>query len=156
MYGLPQAGIIPQQLLEKQLNKKGYHQSEIIPGLWKHKWRPIYLSLCVDDFGVIYIGKNHVYNLMSFLREYYEILQYWKVKRYLGLDLDWDYSHGKVHLSSMLYVTDAQKIFQHDNPWNLQHQPYPHIQLNYEVKAQYAEAVDVSPTLSIADNIFVQ
>ena len=36
MYGIPQAGIIAQQLPEKRLNKKGYHQSEIAPGLWKH------------------------------------------------------------------------------------------------------------------------
>ena len=45
MYGLPQAGLIAQQLIEKQLNKKGYHKSEIIPGLWKHKWHLICFSL---------------------------------------------------------------------------------------------------------------
>jgi hypothetical protein len=33
MYGLPQAGIIAQQLLEKRLAKVGYHQSKIVPGL---------------------------------------------------------------------------------------------------------------------------
>ena len=31
VYGLPQAGLIAQQLLEKRLNKKVYHQSEITP-----------------------------------------------------------------------------------------------------------------------------
>ena len=40
-YGLPQAGLIAQQILEKLLNNKGYHQSDITPGLWKHTWRPI-------------------------------------------------------------------------------------------------------------------
>ena len=69
MYGLPQAGIIAQQLIEKLLNKKGYHQSEITPGLWKHKWLPIYFSLCVEDFGVKYFGKYHAENLMSVLRD---------------------------------------------------------------------------------------
>jgi hypothetical protein len=34
MYGLPQAGIIAQDLLTKQLNKDGYHQSKITPGYW--------------------------------------------------------------------------------------------------------------------------
>ena len=58
VYGLPQAGLIAQQLLEKRLNKKVYHQSEINLGLWKHTWRPICFSLCVDDFGVKYVGKN--------------------------------------------------------------------------------------------------
>ncbi len=34
MYGLPQAGIIAQELLEERLAKYGYHQSKIIPGFW--------------------------------------------------------------------------------------------------------------------------
>ncbi len=36
MYGLPQAGIIAQQLLEECLRKHGYGQSQTTPGLWKH------------------------------------------------------------------------------------------------------------------------
>ena len=36
MYGLPQAGIIVQQLLEKRLQQHGYHQSKTTPGLWIH------------------------------------------------------------------------------------------------------------------------
>ena len=34
MYGLPQSGILAQELLEKRLAKHGYHQSKITPGLW--------------------------------------------------------------------------------------------------------------------------
>jgi hypothetical protein len=33
MYGLPQAGILAQELLEKQLNGHGYSQSKAVPGL---------------------------------------------------------------------------------------------------------------------------
>ncbi len=33
MYGLPQARIIAQQLLEKGLQQHGYHQSKTTPGL---------------------------------------------------------------------------------------------------------------------------
>ncbi len=36
MYGLPQAGILAQQLLEQRLNEHGYQQSPITAGLWKH------------------------------------------------------------------------------------------------------------------------
>jgi hypothetical protein len=35
MYGLPQAGIIAQELLEECLAKHGYKQSKIILGFWK-------------------------------------------------------------------------------------------------------------------------
>ena len=116
MYGLPQSGLIAQKLLEKRLNKKFCHQNEINLGLWKHKWRPICFSLCADYFGVKYVGKHHAEYLMSVLREHYKISHDWKGKRYLGMDLDWDYVHRKVHLSMMLYVIDALTKFRHDNP----------------------------------------
>ena len=54
MYGLPQAGIIAQELLEERLAKYGYHQSKIIPGFWSHKTRPICFTLVVDDFAIKY------------------------------------------------------------------------------------------------------
>ena len=37
MYGLPQAGIIANKLLEKRLATHGYHTTPITLGLWKHK-----------------------------------------------------------------------------------------------------------------------
>jgi hypothetical protein len=39
MYGLPQAGIIAQELLENRLGKEGYFQSKTTPGLWTHEDR---------------------------------------------------------------------------------------------------------------------
>jgi hypothetical protein len=36
MYGLPQASIIAQKLLETHLLKAGYTQLKITPGYWKH------------------------------------------------------------------------------------------------------------------------
>ena len=56
MHGLPQAGLLAQELLEKRLAKEGYQQSKTCAGLWKHEWRPITFSLLVNDFGVKYIG----------------------------------------------------------------------------------------------------
>jgi hypothetical protein len=38
MYGLPQAGIIAQELLETHLLKAGYIQLKITPGYWKQLW----------------------------------------------------------------------------------------------------------------------
>ncbi len=52
MYGLPQAGIIVQNLLNKCLCKAGYRQSTITPGYWRHNWHPISFTLVVDNFGV--------------------------------------------------------------------------------------------------------
>ena len=49
MYGLPQAGIIAQELLIEWLQKVGYTQSKITPGYWKHDWRPISFTLVVKN-----------------------------------------------------------------------------------------------------------
>ena len=45
MYGLPQSGLHANQLLEKRLNKHGYHQSKLVPRLWKHDWRPVQFTI---------------------------------------------------------------------------------------------------------------
>jgi hypothetical protein len=47
MYGL---GLLANELLEQRLNKHGYVQSKLVPGLWKHNTRPIQFTLVVDDF----------------------------------------------------------------------------------------------------------
>ncbi len=36
MCGLPQAGLLANELLEHSLNKHAYVQSKLVPGLWKH------------------------------------------------------------------------------------------------------------------------
>ena len=59
MYGLPQAGMIANKLLQKRLKTKGYYQVKHTPGLWKHTWRPIMFVLVMDDFGIKYVGKEH-------------------------------------------------------------------------------------------------
>ena len=39
MYGLPQAGLLAQRLLRDIVANHGYHQSQLVPGMWKHKTR---------------------------------------------------------------------------------------------------------------------
>ena len=113
MFGLPHAGLIAQQMIEEMLDKQGYKQSALIPGLWTHTWRPITFSLSVDDFGVKYVGKQHSDHLIAVLLEHYKISNNWSGKRHLGLDLDWDYENRKLHLSMLTYVTAALKRFNH-------------------------------------------
>jgi hypothetical protein len=82
MYGLPQAGIIAQQLLEERLAKHGYRQSATTPGLWKHDTRPICFSLVVDDFGVKYVGEEHAQHLLETIRTYNKCSGDWEGERY--------------------------------------------------------------------------
>ena len=151
MYGFPQAGLIAQKLLEQRLNKEGYYQSERTPGLWTHTWRPIIFSLCVDDFGIKYVGKTQAGQLLTFLQTHYKILRDWSRKRYLGIDLYWDYVQHKVHLSVLTYVSDDIKQFHHQQPHKPQDQPYSHIKPIYGGKVQYVADADISPPLKKSD-----
>ena len=75
MYGLPQAGLLANELLEKRLNKEGYFQSKLVAGLWAHKTRPIQFTLVVDDFGVKYVGQEHANHLLNTLEKHYKVTQ---------------------------------------------------------------------------------
>jgi hypothetical protein len=57
IYGLKQAGLIVNQLLQTRLAPFGYYPARHTPGLWLHKTRPISFTLVVDDFAVKYVGK---------------------------------------------------------------------------------------------------
>jgi hypothetical protein len=59
MYGLPQAGILTNKLLHRNLAKDGYRPTHHTHGLWTYDTRPISFSLVVDDFGLEYIGREH-------------------------------------------------------------------------------------------------
>jgi hypothetical protein len=57
VYGLKQAGLLANQLLQKRLVPFGYYPARRTPGLWLNKTRPIAFSLIVDDFTVKYVSK---------------------------------------------------------------------------------------------------
>jgi hypothetical protein len=74
MYGLPQGGIIAQELLAKMLKEHGYTQSKTTPGLWTHEWHPITFSLVVDNFGVNYIREEHAQHLLQTVQKILYVL----------------------------------------------------------------------------------
>eukprot|EP00804_Cyclotella_cryptica_P012280 CCRYP_013858-RA/>CCRYP_013858-RA protein AED:0.31 eAED:0.31 QI:0/0/0/1/0/0.5/2/0/562 len=156
MYGLPQAGLITNELLEKRLNKHGYHQSKLVPGLWKHKWRPIWFTLVVDDFGVKYVGKEHALHLKSVLESYYPLSTDWTGNHYFGICLDWDYRSHKVHLSMPGYKAKALKQFQHKTPRKPQHSPFSTKPINYGAKKQYTTPLSTAPLLDKKGKKFIQ
>ena len=93
---------------------------------------------------------------MSVFKKDYSISSNTAGKRYLGLDLDWDYDNRLVHISMLDYVADALKRFHHTRPRKPQHQPHAHIKPTYGAKQQFAPDSDDSPPLNPADKKFVQ
>jgi hypothetical protein len=116
MYGLPQAGNIAPQLLEKQLQQYGYYQSATTPGLWKHDTQLISFTLVIDSFGVKYVGKKNAQHLLDTVQQFYKCSCNWDGERYWVLTIKWDYNRQKVHLSMPNYINKALVWFQHTPP----------------------------------------
>ncbi len=88
MYGLPQSGLIANELLEKRLNEHGYRQSKLVPGLWRHNTQTIQFTLVADNFGVKYVSKEHTRHLKKVLEMHYKLACDWTGTRYIGITLD--------------------------------------------------------------------
>lgn len=87
MYGLPQAGLLANTLLEKRLKKHGYYKRKLVPGLWKDKWHPMQFIMVVNNLGVEYTGKEHAKHLRNVIKKYYPVTKDWTGKRYIGITL---------------------------------------------------------------------
>ncbi len=155
MYSLPQAGILAHRLLEWGLNEHGYQQSQITPGLWKHTLRHISFTLCINNFGVKYVSQEHAEHLFQVLNMHYKCSQDWDSKKYLSMDIDWDYKQRKVHVLMLECVPEALIWFQHKATSMPQHQLYPHVKTTYGATCQYAEASNMSELLSKENKTYI-
>ena len=156
MYGLPQAGILAQELLEKRLAKEGYNQSKIINGFWKHKTRPISFTLVVDDFAVKYVKEEDAEHLINTIKKYYPLKIDKKATKYIGLTIEWDYKNRKAHISMPGYIQKALIKFKHEKPKKTQNSPHPHVLPQYGTKIQYAKDEEISEPLSKEETKYVQ
>jgi len=156
MYGLPQAGIIAQELLAKRLAKYGYTQSKIVPGLWTHSSKPVCFTLCVDDFAIKFTNREDAKHLIEALEKDYTITINWDANKYIGLTIKWDYENGKVHIHMPDYIEKTLKRFNHKKPSKKQNSPHPHKLVRYGAKIQYADEHDDSPPLGDEEKKYIQ
>ena len=93
IYGITQAGALDNKPLKKFLAPDCYYEVAHTTGLWRQAKIPIHFSLVVNDFGVKYLGKQHVEHLVHCLKKYYaKVSEYWEGKLYCGITLEWNYS----------------------------------------------------------------
>jgi hypothetical protein len=104
MYGLKQAGLLANQLLQR-LSPFGYYPARLTPGLWLHNTWPISFTLVVNDFAVKYVGKQHAEHLRNALLRNYELTTDWKATVYSGMTLKWDYKNRTCDISMPGYVS---------------------------------------------------
>ena len=53
---------------------------------------------------ILTIGCEHVDHLSGILNKLYKCSQDWNGARYLGMNIDWDYTNKHVHVSMLDYV----------------------------------------------------
>jgi hypothetical protein len=121
MYGLKQAGLLSNQLLQTRLAPFGYYPARHTPGLWLHENQPISFSLVVDDFAVKYVGKQHADYLRNALLKTYELTMDWNVTVYSGITLKWDYKHRTCDISMPGYVSNVLSKFKHPSTRTTHH-----------------------------------
>jgi hypothetical protein len=113
MYGLPQAGILANELLQRNLAKDHYQPTQHTHGLWKHDTHPVSFLLVVDNFRVKYVGREH---LMECIKKNYIIFSDWKGSAHCGLTLEWDYKNRTVDLFMPGYINAELHKYQHASP----------------------------------------
>jgi hypothetical protein len=97
-YGLPQAGILANNLLRGRLEEEDYYEAHSTPGLWRHKWRPIEFCLIVDDFGIEYVGIEHFHHLLELLKKYHQIQTNMAGDKIAGINVQWDFPGRRVRI----------------------------------------------------------
>jgi hypothetical protein len=110
MYGLPQAGILANKLLTTRLEPQGNYQCRHTPGLRRHKWSPILFSLVVDNFGVKYVGREHVDHLIAKVEQHYVFSKDWESKLYCSIHIQWDYEKRTVDLYAGLHCCHTTQV----------------------------------------------
>jgi hypothetical protein len=145
MYGLKQAGLLSNQLMQTRMAPFGYYPASHTPGLWLQKTRSISFSLIVDDFAIKYVGKQHAERFRNALLKTYELTTDWAAKVYSGISLKWDYKKRTCDISMYGYVSNVPSKFQHDAPKHPQCTPSKYVTPVYGAKTQYATKDKTSP-----------
>jgi hypothetical protein len=144
-FGLKQARLLANQLLQTPLAPFGYYPARHTPGLLLHRPRPISFTFVVDDFTVKYVGKQHAEQLRDTLLRTFKITTDWTSTVYSGMTLKWDYKNRKCDISMPGYVSNVLIKFQHDAPKHPQHTPSRYVTPVFGANTQYAKKDETPP-----------
>jgi hypothetical protein len=157
VYGLPQAGVLANKLLKERLTRHGYFEQPHTPGLCKHVSRPVWFYLCVDNFGIKYIGKENLQHLYDALqKETYKIVEDLEGNLYCGIALKWNYAKHHVDLAMAKYIMKQLTKYGRVAPLKPQHCPYLLNPIKHGKENQAPSPLDDSPLLNEAGKKRVQ
>ncbi len=152
MYGLPQAGILANKLLKLCLACHGYFEQPHMPGLWKHVSQLIWFNLCMDNFGIKYIGDEHLKHLFAALwMETYNIDKDWTGNLHCGISLAWNYNKRCINTAMPAYFAKQLLRYKHPHPTKPQHCSYNPNPIKYGKDNQAINLINTSPKLNNAN-----
>jgi hypothetical protein len=85
----------------------------------------VWFNLCIEDFGIKYIGGENPKHLFQALHtERYEIVEDWMGELYCGITLNWNYPARWVDIAMPVYAIKNLTPYNHPPPLKPQHCPY--------------------------------
>jgi hypothetical protein len=102
----------------------------------------------VDNFGVKYVGKEHIQHLITCLKEKYKLTKDWTGNLYCRINLLWDCEARTLDISMPGYIKKLLHKYKHKMATKPQHCPYSSAPKQYSVGAQTPLPNDDSPKLS--------
>ena len=142
--GLPQAGILANDLLRSRLVAEGFYEAASMPGLWRHKWRPLQFCLIVDDFGIEFVGIEHFNFLVDLLKKCHGIQIIMAGNKLADIAIKWDYLNKRCRLSIPGYIDNLLTKFKHPRPRSSQFSPHKCLSISYGAKTQLTPEADTS------------
>ncbi len=146
-YGLPQAGILANNLLRGRLEEEGYYKVHSTPGLWRHKWCPIQFCLIVDDFCVEYVGIEHFNHLLELLKKYHQIQTNMTRNKIAGINVQWDFLGQRARIDMQTYIDTLLLTLDWPMPRKRQLSPFIATPIAYGPKTQLTPEEDTSAPL---------
>ena len=114
-----------------------YFEVQHMPSILKHVSCPIWFNLCVNNFGVKYIGNKNLKHLFFMLRtETYKIVEDWAGNLYCSINLKWKCSKCWVDIAMPVYAIKNLTRYNYLPPLKPQHCPYTPNPITYGKDSQ--------------------
>ena len=108
-------------------------------------------SLVIDDFGIEYVGKEHVDHLIVAIEENYELSTDWGGTLYCVITINWDYANRTVDLSMTKYISSMLNKYQNTPPKSAQNSPHLWNTPTYGATQQLTKAPDTTDPLELSE-----
>jgi hypothetical protein len=116
----------------------------------------VWFNLCVDDFGIKLIGREHLQQYDALQKETYAIVEDWTSGLYFGITLTWNYKKHHVDLAMSAYVINQLTKVSHLAPLKPQLCLYSPNPIKHGKDNQSPSTLDNSPCLDEAQKKRIQ